>query len=167
MENKSLILNNDDVQKKIARISYQIIENYYDEKEVILVGLSKRGFLFADFIFKKLKEINSKIDFKLLELNINKHNPNQSNISIEPVIDLKNKKIILIDDVLNSGRTLMHAAAHLLNQNISKMNTIVLVDRRHRSYPIKADWVGITLSTTLQEHIRVNFKKDNILIYLE
>ena len=167
MENKSLILNNDDIQKKIARISYQIIENYYDEKEVILVGLSKRGFLFADFIFKKLKEINSKIDFKLLELNINKHNPNQSNISIEPVIDLKNKKIILIDDVLNSGRTLMHAAAHLLNQNISKMNTIVLVDRRHRSYPIKADWVGITLSTTLQEHIRVNFKKDNILIYLE
>lgn len=167
MENKSLILNNDDIQKKIARISYQIIENYYDEKEVILVGLSKRGFLFADFIFKKLKEINSKIDFKLLELNINKHNPNQANISIEPVIDLKNKKIILIDDVLNSGRTLMHAAAYLLNQNISKMNTIVLVDRRHRSYPIKADWVGLTLSTTLQEHIRVNFKKDNILIYLE
>ena len=167
MGNKSLILNNDDIQKKIARISYQIIENYYDEKEVILVGLSKRGFLFAEFIFKKLKEINSKIDFKLLELNVNKNNPNQSNISIKPTIDLKNKKVILIDDVLNSGRTLMHAAAYLLNQNISKMNTIVLVDRRHRLYPIKADWVGLTLSTTLQEHIRVNFEKDNILIYLE
>ena len=167
MGNKSLILNNDDIQKKIARISYQIIENYYDEKEVVLVGLSKRGFLFAEFIFKKLKEINSKIDFKLLELNVNKNNPNQSNISIKPTIDLKNKKVILIDDVLNSGRTLMHAAAYLLNQNISKMNTIVLVDRRHRLYPIKADWVGLTLSTTLQEHIRVNFEKDNILIYLE
>ncbi|MBM76872.1 MAG: phosphoribosyltransferase [Crocinitomicaceae bacterium] len=167
MGNKSLILNNDDIQKKIARISYQIIENYYDEKEVVLVGLSKRGFLFAEFIFKKLKEINSKINFKLLELNINKNNPNQSNISIKPIIDLKNKKVILIDDVLNSGRTLMHAAAYLLNQNISKMNTIVLVDRRHRLFPIKADWVGLTLSTTLQEHIRVNFEKDNILIYLE
>ena len=167
MGNKSLILNNDDIQKKIARISYQIIENYYDEKEVVLVGLSKRGFLFAEFIFKKLKEINSKINFKLLELNINKNNPNQSNISVKPTIDLKNKKVILIDDVLNSGRTLMHAAAYLLNQNISKMNTIVLVDRRHRLFPIKADWVGLTLSTTLQEHIRVNFEKDNILIYLE
>ena len=167
MGNKSLILNNDDIQKKIARISYQIIENYYDEKEVVLVGLSKRGFLFAEFIFKKLKEINSKINFKLLEININKNNPNQSNISVKPTIDLKNKKVILIDDVLNSGRTLMHAAAYLLNQNISKMNTIVLVDRRHRLFPIKADWVGLTLSTTLQEHIRVNFEKDNILIYLE
>jgi len=167
MGNKSLILNNDDVQKKIARISYQIIENYYNEKEVILVGLSKRGFLFAEFIFKKLEEINSKINFNLLELYINKNNPNQSNISIKPDIDLKDKKVILIDDVLNSGKTLMHAAAYLLNQNISKMNTIVLVDRRHRSYPIKADWVGLTLSTTLQEHIRVNFEKDNILIYLE
>jgi pyrimidine operon attenuation protein/uracil phosphoribosyltransferase len=70
MGNKSLILNNDDVQKKITRISYQIIEDYYLEKEiVIIVGLSTRGFLFADFIFKKLKNINSEINFKLVELN--------------------------------------------------------------------------------------------------
>ena len=88
-------------------------------------------------------------------------------IDIVPNESLDKKKVILIDDVLNSGRTLMHAAAYLLHQKISKMNTIVLVDRRHRLFPIKADWVGLTLSTTLQEHIRVNFEKDNILIYLE
>ena len=167
MGSKSLILNNDDVQKKIARISYQIIENYYNEKEIVLIGVSKKGFLFADVIFKKLQNINSEINFKLAELKLDKNNPIQTNIYINPVIQLKDKTVILIDDVLNSGRTLMHAAAYLLHQNISKMNTIVLVDRRHRLYPIKADWVGLTLSTTLQEHIRVNFEKDDILIYLE
>ena len=167
MGNKSLILNNDDVQKKVSRISYQIIENYYDENEIIIVGVSKRGFLFAEFIFKKLKKINSTINFKLVELKIDKNKPDQSKIDIVPNESLDKKKVILIDDVLNSGRTLMHAAAYLLHQKISKMNTIVLVDRRHRLFPIKADWVGLTLSTTLQEHIRVNFEKDNILIYLE
>ena len=80
---------------------------------------------------------------------------------------MNNKKVVLIDDVLNSGKTLMHAASFLLNQDIKKMNTVVLVDRRHRNFPIKADFVGLTLSTTIQEHINVEILENKISVYLE
>ena len=90
-----------------------------------------------------------------------------SKVVLNPETSFSNKKIILIDDVLNSGKTLMHAAAFLLSQDIKKMNTVVLVDRRHRNFPIKADWVGLTLSTTVQEHINVEISKDEISVFLE
>jgi pyrimidine operon attenuation protein / uracil phosphoribosyltransferase len=167
MGNKSLILNNDDVQKKISRISYQIIEDNYLEKDVIIVGVSIRGFLFADFIFKKLKSINSEINFKLVELKLDKNNPNKANISTSPVLDLKDKTVILVDDVLNSGKTLIHAASFLVSNGVKKLNTSVLIDRRHRSFPIKANWVGLTLSTTFQEHISVKFEDEMIQVFLE
>jgi len=80
---------------------------------------------------------------------------------------MKNKIVILIDDVLNSGSTLMFVAGKLITKKILKMNTVVLVDRRHRKFPVKADWVGLTLSTTLQEHISVDFTDNNITVSLE
>ena len=104
---------------------------------------------------------------KLIELKINKKQPLKSKVVLNPETSFNNKKIILIDDVLNSGKTLMHAAAFLLSQDIKKMNTVVLVDRRHRNFPIKADWVGLTLSTTVQEHINVEISKNEISVYLE
>jgi pyrimidine operon attenuation protein/uracil phosphoribosyltransferase len=75
--------------------------------------------------------------------------------------------VILVDDVLNSGKTLMNAASYIVSKDIKKMNTVVLVDRRHRNFPIKADWVGLTLSTTIQEHINVEILKNDISVYLE
>ena len=134
---------------------------------MIIIGISNKGFLFADFIFKKLKNINSEINFNLAELKLDKNNPNKSNISINPVLDLKNKTVILIDDVLNSGKTLIHAASYLVSLGVNKLNTSVLIDRRHRSFPIKANWVGLTLSTTFQEHISVEFDGDIIQVFLE
>ena len=82
-------------------------------------------------------------------------------------MSFQNKKVILVDDVLNSGKTLIHAASFLISMDIKKMNTVVLVDRRHRNFPIKADWVGLTLSTTVQEHINVEISKNKILVFLE
>ena len=92
--------------------------------------------------------------------------PLKNDIVLLP-ISMNNKKVVLIDDVLNSGKTLMHAASFLLNQDIKKMNTVVLVDRRHRNFPIKADFVGLTLSTTIQEHINVEILENKISVYLE
>ena len=80
---------------------------------------------------------------------------------------MENKIVILIDDVLNSGSTLMFVAGKLITKKILKMNTVVLVDRRHRKFPIKADWAGLTLSTTLQEHISVDFTDNKISVSLE
>ena len=167
MKSSSLILDNDSVIKKLNRITHQIIEENYDEKELFLIGVSKKGFLLAKKISVLLNNLNQSIKVELLEIVIDKINPLSNPIDLNPSISLDNKKVILIDDVLNSGKTLIHAASHILNQNISKMNTIVLVDRRHRLFPIKADWVGLTLSTTIQERIKVNFKDDEILVYLE
>ena len=166
-KSSSLILDNDSVSKKLDRITHQIIEENFNEKELFLVGVSKKGFMLAKKISQLISKINPSIHVNLIELFVNKNNPLEHPIALKPNIKLENKKVILIDDVLNSGKTLIHAASFVLNQNISKMNTIVLVDRRHRLFPIKADWVGLTLSTTLQEHIRVNFEKENILVYLE
>ena len=166
-KSSSLILDNDSVSKKLDRITHQIIEENFNEKELFLVGISKKGFKLAEKISQLISSINPSIQVNLIELFVNKNEPLEHPIALKPNTILKNKKIILIDDVLNSGKTLIHAASFVLNQNISKMNTIVLVDRRHRLFPIKADWVGLTLSTTLQEHIRVNFENENILVYLE
>ena len=167
MKSSSLILDNESVNKKLDRITHQIIEDNFNEKELIIIGISEKGFLLAKKIESLLKKIQTSIHIELIELIIDKSNPNTSPIDLKPTKSFQNKKVILIDDVLNSGKTLMHAAAHVLKQNISKMKTIVLVDRRHRLFPIKADWVGMTLSTTMQEHIRVQFIKDEIKIYLE
>ena len=167
MKSSSLILNNDSVNKKLNRITHQIIEDNFDEKELIIIGISEKGYLLAKKIVSLLKKLQTSIRVDLIELIIDKSNPNSSSIDLKPSKSFQNQKVILIDDVLNSGKTLMHAAAHVLEQNVSKMKTIVLVDRRHRLFPIKADWVGMTLSTTMQEHIRVHFDKDEIKIYLE
>ena len=102
-----------------------------------------------------------------MELSINKRNPLKENVTISPNQSFGNKKVILVDDVLNSGKTLMHAASYIVSKDIKKMNTVVLVDRRHRNFPIKADWVGLTLSTTIQEHINVEILKNDISVYLE
>jgi pyrimidine operon attenuation protein/uracil phosphoribosyltransferase len=166
-KSSSLILDSDSVNKKLDRITHQIIEENYNEKELFIIGVSKKGFLLARKISLLLNSINQSIKIELIELLIDKTNPLSNPIELKPSISLDNKKVILIDDVLNSGKTLIHAASHVLSQNISKMNTIVLVDRRHRMFPIKADWVGLTLSTTIQERIRVNFENEQILVYLE
>ena len=167
MKSSSLILDNDSVNKKLDRITQQIIEDNYNEKELIIIGISEKGFLLAKKIVSLLQQLQTSINIDLIELIIDKSNPKTNLVELKPDKSFQHKKVILIDDVLNSGKTLMHAAAHVLEQNISKMKTIVLVDRRHRLFPIKADWVGMTLSTTMQEHIRVHFIKDEIKIYLE
>ena len=164
---RTTILNNDDVEKKIARIAFQIIEEYYEDKELLIVGISKNGFLLAEKIAKLVQRDLPKSTINLMELTINKRNPLKENVTISPNLSFGNKKVILVDDVLNSGKTLMHAASYIVSKDIKKMNTVVLVDRRHRNFPIKADWVGLTLSTTIQEHINVEILKNEISVYLE
>ena len=164
---RTTILNNDDVEKKIARIAFQIIEEYFEDKELLIVGISKNGFLLAGKIAKLVQRDLPKSTINLIELSINKRNPLKENVTISPNLIFENKKVILVDDVLNSGKTLMHAASYIVSKDIKKMKTVVLVDRRHRNFPIKADWVGLTLSTTIQEHINVEILENDISVYLE
>jgi pyrimidine operon attenuation protein / uracil phosphoribosyltransferase len=163
---KTLILSSKQIQQKINRIAYEIYENNHDEKEIIIAGISGNGYLFAKRIADVLQKI-SPIKNKLIEIVINKENPVASEIKITLTEkELKNKVIILVDDVLNSGKTLIFGAKPFLSASVKRLTTAVLVDRGHNRYPIKADFVGLSLSTTLQEHITVDLKKSNETVYL-
>ncbi|MHB8260599.1 MAG: phosphoribosyltransferase family protein [Bacteroidia bacterium] len=162
------ILNTQQIQQKINRLAYEIYEHTVDEKEIMLAGIDGNGYLVA----KKLNDVLKKIaKYKIIlgKISLDKKNP----LVKKPTIDFtetayKNKTVIVVDDVLNSGKTLIYAVQLFLNQPIKKLHTLVLVDRSHTQYPIKADFVGLSLSTTLQEHIVADFSsKGKETVYLE
>ena len=155
------------VEQKLQRIARELIELHYDKKEIVIIGISERGVKIARKIDTILNQI-SNLKIKFLTLRLNKDNPNSSKIELSgDKKELENKAIILIDDVLNSGKTLIHATSFLLEENIKQLSTVVLVDRRHRLFPIRADFVGLTLSTTIKEHISVvEIDKNQFEVYL-
>lgn len=163
---KTLILNSRQIEQKINRIAYEIYENNPVEKEIIIAGISDNGYLFAKRISDVVTKI-SPIKTTLIEIKINKENPLAKEIKISlSDKELKNKVIILVDDVLNSGKTLIFGAKPFLISPVKRLTTVVLVDRGHNRFPIKADFVGLSLSTTLQEHITVDLKKGKESVYL-
>ena len=166
MASRIKLLSSKKVQQMIERMVHEIIENFYNEKEVTIIGIGKMGSKLANRIVKRLEEINA-FSIKYYDLEIEKDAPLSNPIKIKPEgIILKNKRVILIDDVLNSGRTMIYAANHILQEPVKSLTTLSLVDRIHRRFPIKADIVGISLSTTLQEHVIVELNKGKEGIYL-
>lgn len=166
MPRKTLILNSQQISQKINRIAYQIYEDNASEKEIIVVGIANKGYLFAEKIVEQLSSI-SKINITLAKLKLDK----ESLIISEAKLDvdtttLHNKVIILVDDVLNTGKALIYGVKFLLDFPIKKMSTVVLVDRNHKKYPIGTHYVGLALSTTIQNHISLEFKEKEIKAYL-
>lgn len=164
--NKSIILNNEQIQHKIRRMAYEIYETNINEKEVILAGIQKNGYVFAEKLKDMLTEI-SPIEVTLCAVVMNKKKPLELVETSLPATAYKNKSLVLVDDVLNSGTTLIYAAKLFLEVPLKRFKTAVLVNRNHKKYPIKADFKGISLSTSLQEHISVEFKGNNAVAYLE
>jgi pyrimidine operon attenuation protein/uracil phosphoribosyltransferase len=163
---RTVVLEHNSIVQKIRRIAYQLYETNHLEDELVVVAVEKKGVKLAERILPVLKEI-SELKITMVRLTIDKENPSKPiKLSESPDL-LKNKSVVLVDDVLNSGRTLMYAAKHLLEVPLKRMSTVVLVDRRHRRFPIKADFVGLTLSTTLKDHITVEFSAKKDTVYLE
>lgn len=164
-DTKTRILDHKQIERKIRRIAYQLYETNLGWKEVTVVAIADKGVLLADRLVPVLEAI-SPLRVKRLELKIDKKDPLQvPSLSGSPS-NLEGKSVILLDDVLNSGRTLVYAARHILGHPIARLSTVVLVDRRHRKFPIKADFVGMTLSTTMQDHIEVEFSPGADAAYL-
>lgn len=162
---KSIILTNEQINHKIRRISFQIYENNANEKEIILAGITKNGFHFAKKIKTILEEI-SPIKIILCEVLIDKKKPLKEIKTSLLSNEYKNSSLVLVDDVLNSGTTLMYAVKHFLDVPLKRFKTAVLVNRNHKKYPVKADFKGISLSTSIQEHINVEFKGNKSIAYL-
>lgn len=162
---QTLILSKKDIEQKINRIAYQILEENYDEKEIVLIGIKDNGFAFAKRIVKYLATITD-IKLHLHYIEVDKTHPEK----MAPKYDfdqaqLQNKSIVLVDDVANTGRTLGYALKPLLDFLPKKIQVAVLVDRQHKLFPVSADFVGLSLSTTLKEHITVELGKEEA-VYL-
>tara|TARA_R100001369_G_scaffold21881_1_gene39647 strand:+ start:17986 stop:18486 length:501 start_codon:yes stop_codon:yes gene_type:complete len=158
MPSSNKILNHEQIEHKIKRIAYQIYESNVDETELILAGIAKNGFLFANRIKQVLEEI-SDLKITLCEVLIDKKNPLKPIKTSLNSEEYKDRSIVLIDDVLNSGTTLIYGIKHFLEVPLKQFKTAVLVDRSHKKYPVKADFKGISLSTSLNETVKVNFSK--------
>jgi pyrimidine operon attenuation protein/uracil phosphoribosyltransferase len=163
----TLILDSKQVLQKIKRIAYEIYENNATEEEVILAGIYDKGYRFAQLVQEQLTAI-SPLRVHLVRIDLEKFSPVQSDIKLDCETDfLQNKSIILLDDVLNTGRTLAHSLQPFLQIPVKKIRVGVIVNRSHTLFPIAADYVGYALSTTIQEHIEVILDTtDQLGVYL-
>lgn len=163
---QTLVLDKKQIAQKINRIAWQIYEDNFSEKEIMVAGIEKTGFLLAQRISAVLEKI-SPLKIRLVKIILDKDNPLTCNM--EPQFsakDLKGKIVVLVDDVLNSGMTLTYSLCPFLDADVKKIRTVILVDRNHKRFPIGADFTGISLATTLQEHVTVDLegKEDSVTL---
>ena len=162
----SIILTNEQIKNKTRRIAYQIYETNCNEKEIIIAGINGNGFVFAQNIATILNDI-SELKVILCEVKIDKKIPRKEITTSISTEEYKNKSLVLVDDVLSSGTTLIYGIKHFLEVPLKRFKTAVLINRNHKKYPVKADFKGISLSTSMQEHINVIFDTKNAYAVLE
>jgi pyrimidine operon attenuation protein/uracil phosphoribosyltransferase len=149
------ILTRVQVEQKIRRIAFEIYENNFEESEVILAGVSGEGHVLAERLADVLRQI-APLDVKVMKITLDKTTLEQPPVHLDAEETVFTKKsVIVVDDVLNSGRTLAFVLQPFLNVPLSKLKVAVIVDRDHKRYPIAADYIGYKLSTTLTEHVQV------------
>lgn len=166
MSQETVILNKTQIAHKLKRMAYQVYETNINEKEVVIAGIESNGYLVAKKL-KRLVEKVSPIDVTLCKVTIDKSvptNPIKTSIKAEAYT---NKSVVLVDDVLHSGTTLIYGVKHFLEVPLKQFKTAVLVDRNHKKYPVKADFKGISLSTSISENVSVIIEKDNDRAILE
>ena len=160
------ILTHQEIEHKTRRMAYQIYETFVNEEEIIIAGIANQGLKFAKRIIKILNEISNK-KIVLCEVQVNKKQPRNPVKTSLPANAYTDKALVLVDDVLNSGSTLIYAVKHFLDVPLRNFKTAVLVDRNHKRFPVKADFKGISLSTSLKEHVSVVFEENGDAVYLQ
>jgi pyrimidine operon attenuation protein/uracil phosphoribosyltransferase len=156
------ILEHHQIQQKIKRLAIQILERHYGEREIVLAGLNTKGLAFAECLLAELRALAPEsMAFTLTRIRLNPADPLEYAPYIEiPAEDLRDKTIIVADDVANTGRTLFFAMKPLLNDVPRRIEVAVLVDRKHKSFPIQPDYVGLSLYTTMRDDIEVQLGAD-------
>ncbi len=161
------ILNQHQIQQKLQRLAIEILERNHRESEIILAGINSNGMRFARMLGNELKK-KGNIPVQLTQIRLSPANPLEKEVVIEmPMNELDDKSIIIVDDVANTGRTLFYAIKPLLSILPKKVEIAVLVDRTHKAFPVQADYVGLSLATTLKEHIEVRISEEaEMSVYL-
>ena len=161
MKNFEKILDDKKIKKILKRISYQILEGNLDENEIFLIGIKKNGFEIAKLIKIELEKICD-INIQIYPLIVDKKDLNKKILTEIDLKKMNNKTAILVDDVLNTGKTLIHAVKYILNAQLLKLVTVVLIDRNHKKFPIKVDIKGTSISTSIKERIKLLIQKNKI-----
>jgi len=162
---RSLILDKQSISLKLRRMAWEIWERNSDEKEITLIGIEQGGKILAANLVAILKDI-CKLKVQVISISINKKNPLNHALDFDQ--NLNGRSVVLVDDVVNSGKTIMYSLHAILSYDLKKIIVAVLVDRKHKSFPISSDIVGHSLATTIQEHIEVETDGDEInAVYLE
>jgi pyrimidine operon attenuation protein / uracil phosphoribosyltransferase len=161
------ILNADQIDKKITRIAYEIYEEHASEKEVVLAGTGSGGYELAQKLEQVLKRI-SPLKISLMKVLADKNAlQEEGGVKLDTKVSLAGKTVILVDDVLNTGKMLSYCMKTILRFPVKSLKIAVLVDRNHTLFPIKSDYTGLSIATTLQEHIQVNLKtkgKESVIL---
>lgn len=153
------VLNQKQIKQKIYRLAVEILEHNLEEEEIILAGINSNGVIFADMLLQVLLNI-SNMPIKFTRIRLNPAAPDSSEVVLGmPLEQVRNKVIIIVDDVANTGRTIYYATKPLLETLPKKIEVAVLVDRKHKSFPVKINYVGLSLATTLHENIDVHIQE--------
>lgn len=160
MAEKKFILDQAVAEKKLRRMALEILENNPGEAVIILAGIRESGSVVARCIQQMIAEL-SPVKTELLTITLDKRQP--KDVTLSSTLDFNDKVVILVDDVANSGKTLLYALKPFLDYYPRKIQTLVLVERSHNSFPVRPDYVGISIATTLQEHISVEVTEDNVI----
>jgi len=154
-----------EIQSSIKRIAYQVFESNLEEKSIVIVGIGTGGSSLSKLLGAAIEKI-SPLKPQYVSLTIDKKNPLNRIESDVPLEELKNQSLVIVDDVLNTGSTLIYAVSYFLQIPVKRIKTAVMVNRNHKKFPIKADFKGISLSTSINEHIRVELEGNQAGIYL-
>jgi len=163
---RTVILTNDEIERKIKRMAWEIYENNHQASQLILLGIAKNGNHIAASIAKTLSEI-SNIEIKTGQIDLDKTKSFDSEVTLKCNVNIGGETVIMVDDVLNSGKTMLTCMRPVIDQKPAKIQTAVLANRNHKAFPVKADIVGISLATTLQEHIWFEIEpNDEMIVFL-
>jgi pyrimidine operon attenuation protein / uracil phosphoribosyltransferase len=155
---RTIVLDQRRIKQKIVRMAYEIIENLFETETIHVIGIAGNGVQLAQYLVDEMRNISGQ-NVQLNFIQVDKDNPLAHAIHFnEAQLDLKKAHVVLVDDVINSGKTIQYALNHILTQPVHQVKTATLVDRKHRRFPIHADFVGIQLSTTMQERVEVSFE---------
>jgi pyrimidine operon attenuation protein / uracil phosphoribosyltransferase len=159
IQTKNCILNKQAIAQKMKRMALEVAEQNLDENELIIAGINGNGEIVAKNLADELNKVHS-FQIQTITIHINKKQPLE--VSIKDTIDFNNKSILIVDDVANTGRINMYALKPFLNFYPKKIQTLVLVERSHKLFPIQNDYTGLSITTTLQEHIAVETQGNEI-----